>query len=220
MKSVRVSLGRDAATLGPLHETLCTSSALEREVVLGGQAIDGVETITSFVYEDGSGDGRAAYESALEDLEAVREYDATPADEGFFLYLRRELGAEGLSLLNALAQETVVVVPPIVLRSDRTIRTTIVGRSADLGAVIEALSDGVTVDVLWTSDGVTTTETAASDRQLAALRAARAVGYYEVPRRNGIEAVAAELDCAVSTASTLLRRGEANVIDRVLDSRR
>ncbi|RKD93799.1 helix-turn-helix domain-containing protein [Halopiger aswanensis] len=220
MRSVRVSLGCDTATLGPLHETLCTSPALEREVVLGGQAVDGVETITSFVYEGGSGDGRGDYESALEDLEAVREYDATPADEGFFLYLRRELGSEGLSLLNALAQETVVVVPPIELRADRTIRTTIVGRSPDLTAVIESLSDGVTVDVLWTSDGVTTTETAASDRQLTALRAARAVGYYEVPRRNGIEAVADELDCAVSTASTLLRRGEANVIDRVLDSRR
>ena len=215
MKSVRVSLGHNPETTGPIHEAICTSPALEREVILGGQSVDGVETITSFVYGDVE-----AYEAALADLETVREYDVTPADDGFFLYLRRELGAEGTSLLNALAQDTVVVVPPIEIRSDRTIRLTIVGRSADLTAVIEDLADGVTVEVLWTSDRVTVGEPPASDRQLAALEAARDVGYYEVPRRNGIEAVADELGCAVSTASELLRRGEANVIDRVLERRR
>ena len=215
MKSVRASLGRDPETLGPIHETICTSPALEREIILGGQSVDGVETITSFVYGEVE-----PYEDVLADLETVREYDVTPADEGFFLYLRRELGSEGLSLLNALAQETVVVVPPIEIRSDRTIRLTIVGHSADLTAVIEALADGVTVDILWTSDRVTVTETPASDRQLEALSAARDVGYYEVPRRNGVEAVAEELERAVSTASELLRRGEANVIERALDRRR
>ena len=214
MKSVRVSLGHDEETLAPIHEGICDSSALDREVILGGQTVDGVETITSFVYGEAE-----AYESILEGVENVREYDVTPADDGFFLYLRRDLGSAGLSLLNALAQETVVVVPPIEIRSDRTIRLTIVGHSSDLSAVIEDLADGVTIDILWTSDRVTVAETPASDRQRAALQAAREVGYYDVPRRNGIEAVAEELECAISTASELLRRGEANVIEHVLDSR-
>ncbi|MEY7852114.1 helix-turn-helix domain-containing protein [Natrarchaeobius sp. A-rgal3] len=213
MKSMHVSLAHDAETLSPIHAAICDSPDLEREVVLGGQSIDGVETITSYVTGEPS-----AYESTLAQLGRVREYDLTPTDDGFFVYLRRGLESEGLSLLNALAQETVVVVPPIELRSDRTIRLTIVGHPADLTGVLEELSTGVTADVLWVSDSVTVAETPVSDRQLAALEAAREVGFYEIPRRNGIEAVAEKLDCAVSTASELVRRGEANVVGRTLET--
>lgn len=214
MKSMRLSLDHDAGALSPIHEAIRDSPDIEREVVLGGQAVDGVETITSFVRGEPS-----AYESILEDIEGVREYDITPADGGFFLYLRQDLGPEGRSLLDALARETVVVVPPIEIRSDGTIRLTVVGHPEDMTAVLEELSDGVSADVLWVSDSVTVTESAVSERQIEALEAAREVGFYEVPRRNGIEAVADELGCAISTASALVRRGEANVVGRALDSR-
>ncbi|THE65806.1 bacterio-opsin activator [Salinadaptatus halalkaliphilus] len=212
MKSVGLSLEHDPAALSPIHERIVESSDIEREIILGGQSVDGVETITSFVAGEPS-----AYEPILEGRETIREYDLTPAADGFFLYLRRDLEAEGLSLVTALAQETVVVVPPIEVRSDRTIRLTIVGHPSDLTTVLETLADGVSVDVRWTSDSVTVAGTTASDRQLAALEVARELGYYEVPRRNGIEAVADELACAVSTASELLRRGEANAVERVLE---
>ena len=212
MKSMGIRLRYAPETLPPLHEGLCESPALEREVIVGGQAVDGVETITSFVYGES-----AAYESLLADLETVREYDLTPADDGFFCYLRRDLGAAGLSLLNALAQETVVVVPSIEVRSDRTIRLTLVGHPSALTAVVETVPDGIRLDVQWVSDEVTVSEPALTDRQSAALRVARELGYYEVPREAGIEAVAEELGCAVSTASELLRRGEANAVERALE---
>ncbi|NGM68757.1 bacterio-opsin activator [Natronolimnobius sp. AArcel1] len=215
MKSVRVSLGHDQEALAPIHEGICASPDISRELILGGHAVDGVETITSFVYGD-----REAYESLLATLESVREYEITPAEEGFFLYLRRDLGPDGRSLLDALTQETVVVVPPMEVRSDRTIRLTLVGDSSALSSVIEDVAAGTTIDILWTSDRVTTTETPVSDRQLAALETAWELGYYEVPRRNGIEAVAEELDCAVSTASELLRRGEARIIGQTLERQR
>ncbi|ELY51835.1 helix-turn-helix domain-containing protein [Natronorubrum bangense] len=212
MKSMRIELRYTTAALPPLHEGICDSSALEREVIVGGQAVDGVETITSFVYGDPE-----AYEPLLDDLEAVLEYEITPADDGFFLYLRRDLGPDGLSLLSALAQDTVVVVPPIEIRSDRTIRLTLVGHSTALTAVMAEIPDGMALDVRWVSQAITTTDTAVSDRQLAALQAAWDVGFYEVPREGGIEAVADELECAVSTASALIRRGEANAVERVLE---
>jgi hypothetical protein len=97
-------------------------------------------------------------------------------------------------LLDALVQETVVVVPPIEVRLDRTMRLTLVGHPNDLGAILETVPDGVSLEVLWAR---------------LALEVARALGYYEVPRRNGIE--------AVSTASELLRRGEARTVEGVLD---
>ena len=219
MKVARLALAHDADAMDPIHEAICTSSDLDREVILGGRAVDGVETVTSFVYGE-----PAPYESVLaadERLrERVREYEITPADDGFFLYLRRDLDAGGLSLLDALSRETVVVVPPIEIRADRTTRLTLVGHPSDLSAVVEALAADGTVDVRWTSDTVRVAGASVTDRQLAALRAARDVGYFEVPRRNGIEAVADELGCAVSTASTLIRRGEAAIVDRALDGGR
>ncbi|WP_207586354.1 helix-turn-helix domain-containing protein [Halomontanus rarus] len=212
MKSMRVALAHDEEALSPIHEGICTSPDLEREIILGGQSVDGVETITSFV--DGDAD---AYEPLIAGRETVLEYDIAHDEDGFFLYLRQELGPEGLSLLNALAQDTVVVVPPIEVRSDRTIRMTVVGHPTALSSVFVDLTDGVTMDVRWVSDDVTVTEPSVSDRQRAALQTAWNVGFYEVPRRNGIETVADELDCAVSTASELLRRGEASAIGRMLD---
>ncbi len=214
MKSMRLSLDHDAGALSPIHEAIRASPDIDGEVVLGGQAADGVETVTSFVRGEPS-----AYEAVLEDLDGVREYDMAPADDGFFLYLRRDLGPEGKSMLDALGQETVVVVPPIEIRSDGRTRLTVVGHPDEMTAVLEELSEGVSADVLWVSDSVTVTEPSVSERQLEALEAAWNVGFYKVPRRNGIEAVADELGCAISTASELVRRGEANAVGRVLDSR-
>ncbi|SEW09652.1 helix-turn-helix domain-containing protein [Natrinema salifodinae] len=212
MKSMGVRLEYAPGAIPPLHEGICNSPDIDREVIVGGQAVDGVETITSFV------DGEpAAYESLLAGLETVREYDITPADDGFFLYLRRDLGSEGASLLDALARETVVVVPPIEVRSDRTIRLTVVGHPSALTDVMDEVPDGIRLDVQWVSQDVTVSESPLSDRQRAALRAARDVGFYEIPREAGIEAVADELGCAVSTASELVRRGEANAVRRTLE---
>lgn len=212
MKSMGITLRYTAEAIPPFLEGVCELSEIDREVVVGGQAVDGVETITSFV--DGDPE---VYASLLADRDDVREFDITPSDDGFFCYVRRELGREGLSLLNALAQETVVVVPPIEIRSDRTIRLTVVGHSAALSAIVDEVPTGMEFDVRWVSDDVRVSEPAVTDRQQAALRAARDVGYYEIPRTAGIEAVADELECAVSTASELLRRAEANAVDRVLD---
>ena len=210
---MRIELRYTPETTIPSHERICTDPDLEREVILGGQALEGVETITSFVYGD-----PAAYEPVLEDREAVLEYDLTPTAEGVFVYTRRELGPEGESLLEALAGDTVVVVPPIEVRSDRTMRLTLVGHSADLRRVLEDVPDGVDLTVRRVTDGVSTTHARVTDGQREALEVAHELGYYEVPRRNGIEAVAAELECAVSTASELLRRGEARAVEGVLEA--
>lgn len=206
-----VELRYSDEALAPLHGGLCESSELDREIVLGGQSVDGVETISSFVY--GSPD---AYEALLTEQESVLEYDITPDVDGFFLYLRQELGPESVSMMDALAQDTVVVVPPIEFRSDRTMRMTVVGHPEDLKAVSESIPEGVSVEILKLGDGVMRFQTPISDRQQDALAVALDLGYFDVPRRNGIEAVAGELDCAVSTASELLRRGEAHVIGQAL----
>jgi predicted DNA binding protein len=49
-----------------------------------------------------------------------------------------------------------------------------------------------------------------------ALRAARDCGYYDVPRDCDLAAVADELACSQSAASTLLRAVEARLVDAAL----
>lgn len=211
MKSMRVELRYSDEALIPLHRGLCDSPDLDREIILGGQSVDGVETISSFVY--GSPD---AYESLLAEQESVLEYDITPEEDGFFVYLRQELDPEGMSIMDSLAQDTVVIVPPIEFRSDRTMRMTVVGHPEDLRVVSDSIPEGISIDILKLGDDVMTFRTTISDRQQDALQVAWDLGYFDVPRRNGIEAVATELDCAVSTASELLRRGAAHAIRQVL----
>ncbi|WP_323174110.1 helix-turn-helix domain-containing protein [Natrialba sp. PRR66] len=213
MKSMSVELRYSDEALIPLHRGLCESPALDREIILGGQSVDGVETISSFVY--GSPD---AYESILAEQESVLEYDLTTDENGFFVYLRQELGPQGLSMMDSLAQDTVVIVPPIEFRSDQTMRMTVVGHPDDLRAVSDSIPEGISIEILKIGDGVMTFETSISERQQDALRVAWDVGYFDVPRRNGIETVAAELDCAISTASELLRRGEAHAISQLLET--
>lgn len=211
MKSMSIELRYSDEALISLHRGLCESPELDREIILGGQSVDGIETISSFVY--GSPD---AYESLLAEQESALEYDITPDEDGFFLYLRQELGSEGMSMMDSLAQDTVVIVPPIEFRSDRTMRMTVVGHPEDLKAVSDSIPDGISIDILELGDGVMTFQTSISERQQDALQVAWNLGYFDVPRRNGIEAVAEELDCAVSTASELLRRGEAHAIRQLL----
>lgn len=213
MKSMSIELRYSDEALVPLHRGLCEAPDLDREIILGGQSVDGVETISSFVY--GNPD---IYESLLAEQNSVLEYNITPDEDGFFVYLRQELGPEGISMMDSLAQDTVVIVPPIEFRSDQTMQMTIVAHPDDLKAVSDGIPEGISIEILKIGDGVMTFATPISERQQDALQVAWDVGYFDVPRRNGIETVAEELDCAVSTASELLRRGEAHAISQLLET--
>lgn len=211
MKSVWITLEYSPAGTPPFLEAVFESPDIDREVILGGQTVDGVEILTSFVYGK-----RDAYETLLDEDDGVLEYEITPDSDGFFLYLRRELGERGASLLESISRETVVVVPPITVHSDRTIHMALVGHPDDLGAIVEDVPAGMSVDVRQVHNAITTTPSRLSERQEEALQTAWDLGYYDVPRTSGIEGVADELDCAVSTASELLRRAEARLVEQTV----
>ena len=216
MKSVRLSVGHAAETIHPMHEFVCESPFVEREVILEGKAFGDTETLLVYVEGD-----REAYEAALRSRLDADEYDIASEDEsGFYLYVRADLGEHQRHLHDALERETVVAVPPIEFRSDRTMRLTLVGRPDDLRATLAALPDGMDAEVLAVGDHAQAFDDALTARQREALAAAWALGYYEVPRGAGIQAVADELDCAVSTASDLLRRAESRLVAASLGERR
>jgi len=216
MKSLQLVVMLSKETTHPMHEYVCKTPSIEREVVLEGQVYDGVETIVSYVEGD-----REAYEAGLAARIPVAEYDITPDDpDGFFLYARQELGEAGTLLFDAFEQETLVIVSPIEFRSDRSMRLTVVGHPEDLQAMLDAFPAGVDVDVLEIGEYSRAVGQPITDRQRSALAVAWEAGYYEIPRKAGIEAVADELDVAVSTVSDLLRRGEARLVSAALDQSR
>ena len=55
-----------------------------------------------------------------------------------------------------------------------------------------------------------------TDRQLEALRTACEMGYFEIPRRASLDAVATELDIAASALSERLRRAQTQLIQETV----
>lgn len=211
MKSVELVI-RDAEEI--VDSPVYASPRVERELVFEGQGGDGVETVLSYVEGDPE-----PYEAAFAGAPGVQEFEITRDGDAFLLYLRQELDEEGQWLMDALARGTVVLVPPIEFRSDGSMHLTLVGGRADLQAVVDALREELDVDVTRVAEygAVAGPSARLTDRQREALDAAWEVGYYDVPRGAGIEAVADDLDCAVSTASGLLRRAEARLVGDVLE---
>ena len=214
MHTARVALRIPAEDLHPMHAFVCESSAITRETILEHDVWDGLTTL--LLHVDGD---RAAYEDALETVPQVEEW-TTETDEsegeGFHVYVRTRLRDREAGYRDALDRDSVLVVPPVELRSDRTVQQTMVGHSDDLAAALEALPEAVEVDVRWTGRYKRDDDSTLSTRQREALAAAWAAGYYEIPRDGDLAAVAADLECATSTASDLLRRAERRLVAAAL----
>lgn len=213
MHAARVALRVPPDALHPMHAFVCESPAIERETILERDARGDVTTM--LLHVDGDREG---YERAIEAVPTVEEWTTSDAESGFYVYVRTRLREREAGYRRALDRDSVLTVTPVELRSDRTIRQTLVGHGDQLTAALEALPDEIGVDVLWT--GSYRHETAPlSDRQREALRQAWELGYYETPSETDLSAVADALGCASSTASDLLRRAEHRLVASALDER-
>jgi predicted DNA binding protein len=214
MHAARIALEIPTEDLHPMHEFVCESPAIDRETILERDAGGEVTTLLLHVAGD-----RQRYEQTIDEVPQVKEWTTTAAEEGFYVYVRTQLRTREQQYRQALDRDAVLVVPPVELRSDRTVRQTIVGRGDTLSAAIESLPDNVDIEVLRTGTYNRSRGARVSTRQREALAAAWDAGYYEIPREGDIEAVARALDCATSTASDLLRRAERRIVAATLDER-
>jgi len=215
MKSLELIVEHTAETIHPMHAFVCESPAVEREYLLEGRPGDDVRTLLFYVEGDAE-----AYEAALDQQAAVAEYDIRPDDaDGFFMYVRAPNSDDEALLFDAFEQETLVVVPPVEFRADRTMRLTVVGHADDLRTLLDALGERLSVDVLSVGPFTRGLTPGLTERQREALAAAWETGYYEVPRQADLESVAAALDASVSATSTLLRRAESRLVADALGRR-
>ena len=161
-----------------------------------------------------------AVRAAAADLEAVRRYDLVPVDaDRFYGYGVMDFRKADETIMGAFDDPGLVIVPPIVYSDRETVRVSVLGEPDALAGVLERVPDGVGVEVERVSEHRRRSETLAgrlTARQFEALEVARDLGYYDVPRTASLAAVADDLGCSESAASTLLRGAEAELVEAAL----
>ncbi|MFB6143307.1 MAG: helix-turn-helix domain-containing protein [Halorientalis sp.] len=212
---VRASAGGREAEVHPMFDILTNEPFVDRATALQWNVTDGELGILHYVEGD-----VATFESAVADVPQVIDHTVEPAGEGAcYAYIHDELTGPARDLWTAVTDSGVVVVPPIVYHEDGTVTLSAFGPAAVIQGTIEAIEPPVevTVEEVGGLAGIgPAAESRLSDRQRAALEAALEVGYYEIPREAGHEAVAAAIDCAPSTAAEHLRKAEARLVRSVL----
>jgi len=202
--------------LHPMQQFIRRSDAVRYEELRAWNVVDS-DTEYELFYAEAD---RERYEAELSAVDSVRWYDLTPIDEGsFYVYICQTTRAEDRQWRSAFAERNLLVVPPIVYDSNADFDMTVVGSSEDLQAMLDGLPEeiDVTVDAIGEYDrrhapvagGLT-------DRQLAAVEIAVELGFYDVPRTAAVADVAERLNCAESTASTLLQRAAGSVMQRLV----
>ena len=162
------------------------------------------------------GDPGPFRESAT-DTPGIESVDVEPAGgERFHMLVDARPSAVPLlrRVIAAMIRAGMVVLTPVVYR-DGTVSGHIVGDAATLQTTLDAVPDAVdlTVEEVGPFRGPPgTPATDLSDRQRDAVLVALELGYYDHPSETTHEAIAAELDCAPSTASEHLKKAEAKLV--------
>lgn len=162
-----------------------------------------------------------AYRERLDDRDETLDYSIALGKRGtFYCCVRERLTARDESYVDAFAQETVVVVPPIRYNQDRTIDVTVVGTPSDIELLLSEFPETDAIEVVSVGDYRTRAAREAgalTPRQQEAVEAAVDYGYYSSPREGTVGDVAAELAISTSTAAEHLRKAESTLMARAVD---
>jgi predicted DNA binding protein len=211
---VRITAGGREAEIHPMYDVWTNAPFVERATALQWNFTGDALGILHYAVGDAD-----AFEAAVAEIPEVVDYDVVRAGDGAFYVYVRDATTDALGDLFApITRGGLVVVPPIRYHEDGTVTFSVFGPDAEIQAAVEAVPDPVTVTIeeVGGLDATTATvEARLSERQREAVRAALELGYYDVPREAGHEAVAAAIDCAPSTAAEHLRKAESKLVSSV-----
>lgn len=217
MKYLDVRLRQPDEMLHPMARFVRETNVVRHEELLTWNVLPdpGIEYELFYVEAD-----LTPYREQVEAVESILEYTVWEVDDGsFYLYACQETREEEVALRAAFADLGLVVVPPVVYDDDAVMGLTVVGDGEDLRAMPESIPEAIETEVRELGDydrRHPRVGGALTARQREAVGAALELGYYAVPRETSLAAVAAELGCAESTASILLRRAAGAVMARVV----
>ncbi len=215
MKRIQFAVDYPNERRHPLHRRLVVDESLSRaELRVWSPTADA----TTLFWFDGN---EAAVERAVSAIDSLQRVRFVEGVEGTYAFLQQSAYEFPDELLALVAAAEVAFLPPVVFLDSGDVRFEAVGDQAALSAFHDSLAElgDLRIERVrsfeWGASPVRLT-----DRQRDALSAAKAVGYYELPREGTIEDVAAALDCAPSTAGELVRKAEAAVVDEYLQASR
>jgi predicted DNA binding protein len=213
MKRIRFSADYPERLRHPLHRAIVGESPISRaELLMWSPTADA----TTLLWFDGDRDATTAAVDALDSLVASSLVNDAG---GTYAFLRQDDYEFPAALLDTVAASRVIFLPPVVFRESGEVRFEAAGATEALSAFhddLAALAD-LTIERVHEFER-RRTPSRLTDRQRAALETAVSAGYYEVPREGTVADVAAALDCATSTAGELLRKAEAAVVERAVES--
>nr|WP_244256764.1 helix-turn-helix domain-containing protein [Halomicrobium sp. IBSBa] len=212
MKRIQFSVTYPDRLRHPLQRHLEDDEALTRaELLLWSPTADA----TTLCWFDGE---PAAAERAVATIDSIETANHVRDGDGTYVFLQQDGFEFPDVVLDLIADAAVIFRPPVVFRDDGTISFEAVGETSALSAFHDALASvgDLAIERVRSFDRASR-PSQLTDRQRAAIEAAVAVGYYEIPREGTIEDVAARLDCATSTAGELVRKAEAAVVEGVVE---
>lgn len=220
MKSLRLRLELDEATVHPMHEFVCRRDDFTRTRLLHWNPDVGRSNSLVFHVEGSDPD---AYADALADVDEIDTFHLSVRDAGsFYVYVREQQTEADARLVGAFSSGDLLVVPPIEYRSDGSMVFSLVGTAEAIQTAVDRTPDGIDVDVLR----ITEYDAEAVDpmlrvtpRQREAVAVAVEVGYYGATREGSVADVAESLDCSTATAAEHLRKAEAEIMSRAVDQR-
>jgi len=218
MRYLHVRLTGDEVELHPLVSTLADRDLFRETAMVDWAPSYDPRRSTVLLYLVGD---LAAYEAVLEDLDLVLEFDVTRiGDDRGYAYVHSEPHPTEWLLYEAFDREGLLVVSPIGYNPDGSVDVRIVGPTAGLQAIVEAIPDGVETSIERVGEydlGRRAIPGPLPPRQREALAVAMDAGYYEVPKEATRDEVAERLGCAPSTASEHLRKAEACLVRTYLE---
>ena len=211
MKRVQFTIRYPERRRHPLQQRIMHGTAVSRAELLHWSPTDDATTLFWFDGEP------VAVDTVLDSIDSLENRSLVPSSEGTYAFLQQASYEFPPELLELLAAAWVIFLPPVVFLESGNVRFEAVGEPTDISSFHDGLSQLGTLSIERVAEfdrgGSPSRLTA---RQEAALEAADAVGYYEVPRQGSVADVASRLDCSQSTAGELLRKAEAAVIEGFL----
>lgn len=207
MKRVIFVVEYPSELVHPVHREVVEREGVTRADVVTWAPVGSATTLMHYDAD------RETVRSLLDAIEAVTDASLVAGNDGTYAFVRQSEYAFADPLLELVSAADAAFLPPLTFHGDRTARFEAVGEAPglagfydDLAAVADTCVESVHDFDQWDTPATLT------DRQRRALAVAVDIGYYAVPRTAAVADVAAELDCATSTAGELLRKAEAAVI--------
>lgn len=216
MRAIRVRIQPERGWFGPFHRATAETDDIS---ILAVHALRLLADGSSVLLYEYTGDRAVAEALATDRLDGEVSWQVTELSGRQLMYANTTPSAMTAGILGVLDEWTVVVDWPIRVVDGTDIVLTLVGDDAELQGAIDAVPEGVRVQVERTGayrPGPDRLLARLTPRERETLRAAARLGYYRNPREATYEDVATEVGCAAGTVGHHLRNAETKVMGSLL----